>query len=192
MQIQYPMNFLIVGLGNIGPQYLFTRHNIGFMAVDYLAKQKDINFKTDRLASVASYKAKGHTIYLIKPTTFMNLSGKAVNHWLNFFKIEKENMLVLVDDLALPFETLRLKPKGSSGGHNGLKSIEEVLSSSEYPRLRMGIGSDFPKGRQADYVLSNFSETEFETIPFILDKTSEIIESFCFEGLTQTMNKYNQ
>jgi PTH1 family peptidyl-tRNA hydrolase len=192
MQIQYPMNFLIVGLGNIGPQYLFTRHNIGFMAVDYLAKQKDINFKTDRLASVASYKAKGHTIYLIKPTTFMNLSGKAVNHWLNFFKIEKENMLVLVDDLALPFETLRLKPKGSSGGHNGLKSIEEVLSSSEYPRLRMGIGSDFPKGRQADYVLSNFSETEFETIPFILDKTSEIIESFCFEGLTKTMNKYNQ
>jgi PTH1 family peptidyl-tRNA hydrolase len=192
MQIQYPMNFLIVGLGNIGPQYLFTRHNIGFMAVDYLAKQKDINFKTDRLASLASYKAKGHTIYLIKPTTFMNLSGKAVNHWLNFFKIEKENMLVLVDDLALPFETLRLKPKGSSGGHNGLKSIEEVLSSSEYPRLRMGIGSDFPKGRQADYVLSNFSETEFETIPFILDKTSEIIESFCFEGLTQTMNKYNQ
>jgi PTH1 family peptidyl-tRNA hydrolase len=192
MQIQYPMNFLIVGLGNIGPQYLFTRHNIGFMAVDYLAKQKDINFKTDRLASVASYKAKGHTIYLIKPTTFMNLSGKAVNHWLNFYKIEKENMLVLVDDLALPFETLRLKPKGSSGGHNGLKSIEEVLSSSEYPRLRMGIGSDFPKGRQADYVLSNFSETEFETIPFILDKTSEIIESFCFEGLTKTMNKYNQ
>jgi PTH1 family peptidyl-tRNA hydrolase len=192
MQIQYPMNFLIVGLGNIGPQYLFTRHNIGFMAVDYLAKQKDINFKTDRLASVASYKAKGHTIYLIKPTTFMNLSGKAVNHWLNFFKIEKENMLVLVDDLALPFETLRLKPKGSSGGHNGLKSIEEVLSSSEYPRLRMGIGSDFPKGRQADYVLSNFSETEFETIPFIVDKTSEIIESFCFEGLTKTMNKYNQ
>lgn len=192
MQIQYPMNFLIVGLGNIGPQYLFTRHNIGFMAVDYLAKQKEINFKTDRLASVTSYKAKGHTIYLIKPTTFMNLSGKAVNHWLNFFKIEKENMLVLVDDLALPFETLRLKPKGSSGGHNGLKSIEEVLSSSEYPRLRMGIGSDFPKGRQADYVLSNFSETEFETIPFILDKTSEIIESFCFEGLTKTMNKYNQ
>ena len=192
MQIQYPMNFLIVGLGNIGPQYLFTRHNIGFMAVDYLAKQKDINFKTDRLASVASYKAKGQTIYLIKPTTFMNLSGKAVNHWLNFFKIEKENMLVLVDDLALPFETLRLKPKGSSGGHNGLKSIEEVLSSFEYPRLRMGIGSDFPKGRQADYVLSNFSETEFETIPFILDKTSEIIESFCFEGLTKTMNKYNQ
>ena len=192
MQIQYPMNFLIVGLGNIGPQYLFTRHNIGFMAVDYLAKQKVINFKTDRLASVASYKEKGHTIYLIKPTTFMNLSGKAVNHWLNFYKIEKENMLVLVDDLALPFETLRLKPKGSSGGHNGLKSIEEVLSGSEYPRLRMGIGSDFPKGRQADYVLSNFSNAELETIPFILDKTAEIIESFCVEGLTKTMNKYNQ
>jgi PTH1 family peptidyl-tRNA hydrolase len=186
------MNFLIVGLGNIGPQYLFTRHNIGFMAVDYLAKQKDLSFKTDRLASVASYKLKGNTIYLIKPTTFMNLSGKAVNHWLNFYKIEKENLLVLVDDLALPFETLRLKPKGSSGGHNGLKSIEEVLGGSEYPRLRMGIGSDFPKGRQADYVLSNFPDAELATIPFILDKTAEIIETFCAEGLTKTMNKYNQ
>jgi PTH1 family peptidyl-tRNA hydrolase len=192
MKIQYPMNFLIVGLGNIGPQYLFTRHNIGFMAVDFLAKQKDISFKTDRLASIASYKEKGNTIYLIKPTTFMNLSGKAVNHWLSYYKIEKENMLVLVDDLAIPFDTLRLKPKGSSGGHNGLKSIEGVLGSTEYPRLRMGIGSDFAKGRQADYVLSNFSDSELETIPFILDKTAEIIESFCAEGLTKTMNKYNQ
>jgi PTH1 family peptidyl-tRNA hydrolase len=186
------MNFLIVGLGNIGPQYLFTRHNIGFMAVDFLAKQKDITFKTDRYASVASYKLKGHNIYLIKPTTFMNLSGKAVNHWLSYYKIEKENMLVLVDDLALPFDTLRLKPKGSSGGHNGLKSIEGVIGGTEYPRLRMGIGSDFPKGRQADYVLSNFSSAELETIPFILDKTAEIIETFCVEGLTKTMNKYNQ
>jgi PTH1 family peptidyl-tRNA hydrolase len=186
------MNFLIVGLGNIGPQYLFTRHNIGFMAVDYLAKQKDLSFKIDRLASVSSYKLNGHTIYLIKPTTFMNLSGKAVNYWMSYYKIEKENILVLVDDLALPFETLRLKPKGSSGGHNGLKSIEEVLGGSEYPRLRMGIGSDFPKGRQADYVLSNFPEAELETIPFILDKTTEIIETFCSEGLTKTMNKYNQ
>jgi PTH1 family peptidyl-tRNA hydrolase len=192
MKIQYPMNFLIVGLGNIGPQYLFTRHNIGFMAVDFLAKQKDISFKTDRLASIASYKEKGNTIYLIKPTTFMNLSGKAVNHWLSYYKIEKENMLVLVDDLAIPFDTLRLKPKGSSGGHNGLKSIEGVLGSTEYPRLRMGIGSDFAKGRQADYVLSNFSDSELETIPFVLDKTAEIIESFCAEGLTKTMNKYNQ
>ena len=192
MKIQYPMNFLIVGLGNIGPQYLFTRHNIGFMAVDFLAKQKDISFKTDRLASITSYKEKGNTIYLIKPTTFMNLSGKAVNHWLSYYKIEKENMLVLVDDLAIPFDTLRLKPKGSSGGHNGLKSIEGVLGSTEYPRLRMGIGSDFAKGRQADYVLSNFSDSELETIPFVLDKTAEIIESFCAEGLTKTMNKYNQ
>jgi PTH1 family peptidyl-tRNA hydrolase len=192
MKIQYPMNFLIVGLGNIGPQYLFTRNNIGFLAVDFLAKQKDISFKTDRLASIASYKEKGNTIYLIKPTTFMNLSGKAVNHWLSYYKIEKENMLVLVDDLAIPFDTLRLKPKGSSGGHNGLKSIEGVLGSTEYPRLRMGIGSDFAKGRQADYVLSNFSDSELETIPFVLDKTAEIIESFCAEGLTKTMNKYNQ
>ena len=185
------MNFLIVGLGNIGPQYLFTRHNIGFMAVDYLAKQKDINFKTDRLASVASYKEKGHTIYLIKPTTFMNLSGKAVNHWLNFYKIEKENMLVLVDDLALPFETLRLKPKGSSGGHNGLKSIEEVLSGSEYPRLRMGIGDNFPKGRQVDYVLGRFTQQELDVLPEIMDKAISMALGFCTVGIVHTMTQFN-
>lgn len=185
------MNFLIVGLGNIGSKYVFTRHNFGFMAVDHLAKRKDIQFKTDRLANVASYKIKDHSIYLIKPTTFMNLSGKAVNYWLNYFNIEKENLLVLVDDLGIPFDNLRLKSKGSSGGHNGLKSIDEVLNDSEYPRLRMGIGSDFPKGMQAYYVLSNFSDVELEMIPSILDKTTEIIETFCVEGLIKTMNKYN-
>ena len=186
------MNFLIVGLGNIGIEYLLTRHNIGFMAVDYLAKQKDIQFKVDRLGAIASYKLKGHTLTLLKPSTFMNLSGKAVNYWTQQLKIEKERLLILTDDIALPFETLRLKPKGSSGGHNGLKSIEETLSSQEYARLRMGIGADFAKGRQAEFVLSNFSEDEIGLIPFILNRSNEIIDSFCLQGIQQTMNKYNQ
>jgi peptidyl-tRNA hydrolase, PTH1 family len=186
------MNFLIVGLGNIGPEYLFTRHNIGFMAVDYLAKTKDVSFKQDRLGAITSYKLKGHVIYLLKPSTFMNLSGKAVNYWCQQLKIEKERLLILTDDIALPYETLRLKPKGSSGGHNGLKSIEGVLQTQEYGRLRMGIGADFAKGRQADFVLSNFNEDEIGLIPFILNRSNEIIDSFCLEGIQQTMNKYNQ
>jgi PTH1 family peptidyl-tRNA hydrolase len=186
------MNYLIVGLGNIGPEYLFTRHNIGFMAVDYLAKQKEISFSNDRLGSIASYRLKGNHIYLLKPNTFMNLSGKAVKYWSKELKIEKEQVLILTDDIALPFETLRLKPKGSAGGHNGLKSVEESLETQEYARLRMGVGSEFSKGRQVDYVLGKFSTNEFEVIPFILDKTSLFIENFCLEGIQKTMNKYNQ
>ena len=186
------MNYLIVGLGNIGPEYLFTRHNIGFMAVDYLARQKDIKFSTDRLGSITSYKLKGKTIYLLKPNTYMNLSGKSVLYWSQQLKIENERLLILTDDIALPLETLRLKPKGSSGGHNGLKSIEATLNTQEYARLRMGIGSDFAKGRQADFVLSNFSEDEIGLIPFILNRSNEIIDSFCLQGIHQTMNKYNQ
>jgi PTH1 family peptidyl-tRNA hydrolase len=186
------MNYLIVGLGNIGPEYLFTRHNIGFMALDYLAKQKDLKFSNERLGSISLYKLKGNTIYLLKPNTFMNLSGKSVNYWMQQLKIEKENLLILVDDIALPYDTLRLKPKGSAGGHNGLKSIEATLATQEYARLRMGVGDDFPKGRQADYVLSNFSITELDNIPLILDRTSSFIENFCLEGIQKTMNKYNQ
>ena len=192
MQIQYPMNFLIVGLGNIGPQYLFTRHNIGFMAVDYLAKQKDINFKTDRLASVASYKEKGHTIYLIKPTTFMNLSGKALNYWMQELKIPIENVLVIVDDLALPFGTIRLKPKGSSAGHNGLKNIEQTLGHNNYPRIRFGIGDSFPKGRQVDYVLSGFDPEEQAELPSLIDRSIEMIYSFVSAGAELTMTRLNK
>lgn len=186
------MNFLIVGLGNIGPEYLFTRHNIGFMALDYLAKEKSIQFTQDRLGAVTSYKLKGHQIHLLKPSTFINLSGKAVNYWCQQLKIETDRLLILTDDIALPFETLRLKPKGSSGGHNGLKSIEATLNTQEYARLRMGIGAEFSKGRQADFVLSNFSEDEIGLIPFILNRSNEIIDSFCLQGIQQTMNKYNQ
>lgn len=186
------MNFLIVGLGNIGIEYLLTRHNIGFMAVDYLAKQKDISFKVDRLGAIASYKLKGKTITLLKPSTFMNLSGKALNYWMQQLKIPKEQVLVLVDDIALPLDTLRLKPKGSSGGHNGLKNIEAVLGTQEYARLRMGIGDDFAKGKQVDFVLGNFTDKELEQLPLILDRSVQIIESFCMEGIQQTMNKFNQ
>lgn len=186
------MNYLIVGLGNIGPEYLFTRHNIGFMAIDFLAKKREANFKQDRLGAITNYKLKGHQIYLLKPSTFMNLSGKSVNYWCQQLKIEIDRLLILTDDLALPYETLRLKPKGSSGGHNGLKSIEETLHTAEYARLRMGIGSDFAKGRQADFVLSNFNEEELGHIPFVLDRSNDMIETFCLEGIQQTMNKYNQ
>lgn len=186
------MNYLIVGLGNIGPEYLFTRHNIGFMALDYLSKQKEISFSNDRLGSIANFRLKGHQIHLLKPNTFMNLSGKAVNYWCQQLKIERENLLILTDDIALPFETIRLKPKGSAGGHNGLKSIEASLNTQEYARLRIGVGSEFSKGRQVDYVLGNFTEKEFEIIPSILERTNTIIENFCLEGLQKTMNKYNQ
>ena len=186
------MNYLLVGLGNIGPEYELTRHNIGFLTLDRLADKEGATWKSDRLAFKSEFKHKGRTIHLVKPTTYMNLSGKAVNYWMKTLNIPKENVLVLVDDVAIPFEKLRMRPKGSAAGHNGLKNIEELCGGQDYPRLRMGIGDNFPKGRQADYVLSNFSNAELETIPFILDKTAEIIESFCAEGLTKTMNKYNQ
>lgn len=186
------MNYLIVGLGNIGPEYLFTRHNIGFMAIDYLAKQKEVKFTADRLGSISSYKIKGKTIYLLKPNTYMNLSGKSVLYWSQQLKIDLDRLLIVLDDIALTFETIRLKPKGSNGGHNGLKSIESSLMTTEYGRLRMGIGSDFPKGRQADYVLSNFETKELEQISLVLDRSSEMIEKFCLEGIQQTMNIFNQ
>lgn len=162
------------------------------MALDYLAKQKDLKFSNVRLGSICQYKLKGNVIHLLKPNTFMNLSGKSVNYWMQQLKIEKDNLLILVDDIALPYDTLRLKPKGSAGGHNGLKSIEATLATQEYARLRMGVGDDFPKGRQADYVLSNFSSTELDNIPLILGRTSSFIENFCLEGIQKTMNKYNQ
>ena len=186
------MNYLLVGLGNIGPEYELTRHNIGFLTLDRLADKEGATWKSDRLAFKSEFKHKGRTIHLVKPTTYMNLSGKAVNYWMKTLNIPKENVLVLVDDVAIPFEKLRMRPKGSAAGHNGLKNIEETLSSQEYARLRMGIGADFAKGRQAEFVLSNFSEDEIGLIPFILNRSNEIIDSFCLQGIHQTMNKYNQ
>ncbi len=186
------MKYLIVGLGNIGPEYLLTRHNVGFMALDRLAGELETKFSMERLAYYTEIKHKGKQIHLIKPTTFMNLSGKAVNYWMKELKIEKENILVITDDLALPYGKLRMKPKGSHGGHNGLRNIQEILNTPEYSRLRFGVGDDFGKGRQIEYVLGNFTGEQLEQLPEYLDRTSEMILSFCLQGLDKTMNQFNQ
>lgn len=186
------MKYLIVGLGNIGPEYRDTRHNIGFMIADALAKQAQVSFSTMRHASYTELTYKGRKIHLIKPTTYMNLSGKAVNYWMNELKIPLENMLVLVDDLALPFETIRIKPKGSAAGHNGLKSIEAMLGSVNYARLRFGIGDSYPKGRQVDYVLGGFDEDEQPALPALIDRSIEMIQSFVSVGAELTMTRFNK
>lgn len=187
-----PMKYLIVGLGNIGPEYELTRHNVGFLIVDRLADKKSLSWSSDRLAFRADYSYKGRQIHLIKPTTYMNLSGKAVNYWMKTFKIPKEKVLVVVDDIALPFGKLRLKAKGSAAGHNGLKNIEELTGGQDYARLRFGIGDDFPKGRQIDYVLGRWTQQEIEALPGPMDKAIDMITSFCTIGLEQTMNQFNR
>lgn len=183
--------FLIVGLGNIGDEYENTRHNIGFTILDTIAKENNIKFIVDKLASVATYKFKGKTLILIKPSTYMNLSGKAVNYWLQIEKIQKENMLVLTDDLALPFGTLRMKGKGSDGGHNGLKNIQETLATSEYARLRFGVGNEFSKGKQVDYVLGKWEQEETKALEPRIKMAIEMIQSFAAIGLARTMSAYN-
>src|ERR1700728_3679393 len=158
------MNYLIVGLGNIGEEYQETRHNVGFKIVDALAGQNKASFTLDRLAHYASYKTRGKTVHLIKPTTYMNLSGKAVRYWMQELKIPEQQMLVVLDDLALPFGTLRMKVKGSDGGHNGLKDIDATLGNNNYPRLRFGIGSNFQKGTQVNYVLGKWTVEETKAL----------------------------
>ncbi|MFY0592395.1 aminoacyl-tRNA hydrolase [Roseivirga sp.] len=185
------MKYLIVGLGNIGPEYELTRHNIGFLTLDRLADQKDCKFEVSRLASHTDFKFKGRSVHLIKPTTYMNLSGKAMKFWMNELKIPKENVLVVVDDIAIPFGKLRMRGKGSSAGHNGLKNIEELTGGQNYARLKFGVGDDFPRGRQVDYVLSNFTKAEFEELPFSLDKAIDMILGFCSIGISRTMTQYN-
>ena len=185
------MKFLITGLGNPGAEYELTRHNVGFLVLDQLADKQGASFEIDRLAEKAEFKHKGRTIHLIKPTTFMNLSGKAIAYWLQELKIEKENLLVVVDDIALPFGSLRLRTKGSSAGHNGLKNIELILNGQQYSRLRVGVGDTFHKGQQSDYVLSNFTQPEFETLPNIITKANEMILSFCTIGGERTMSLFN-
>lgn len=185
------MKYLIAGLGNIGPEYELTRHNIGFLTLDRLADQKEVRFEMDRLAYHCEISHKARKIHLIKPTTYMNLSGKAIKHWMNVLKIPIENVLVVVDDLALPFGKLRMRAKGSSAGHNGLKNIEQLLGGQNYARLKYGIGDDFPKGRQVDYVLSRFSEQEFSELPISMDKAIEMIFGFCTIGPVRTMNQFN-
>ena len=185
------MKYLIAGLGNIGSEYDDTRHNIGFMVLDSLAKDKGLNFEQDRHVFKTSFKFKGREFHLIKPTTYMNLSGKAVKYWMDKLKIPKENLLVITDDIALPVAKLRLKPKGSAGGHNGLKNIEELLQSNVYPRLKFGVGDDFPKGRQADYVLGKFVGDEKIDVSLSIDKAKEVVTSFALQGVPNTMNQYN-
>lgn len=185
------MKFLIAGLGNIGPEYELTRHNIGFLTMDRMADNHGFAFTTSRLADKAEFKYKGKQLHLIKPNTYMNLSGKAIAYWLQELKIPKENLLVVVDEIALPFGVQRLRAKGSSAGHNGLKNIEATLSGQDYARLRMGIGSEFAKGKQVDYVLSNFGPEEIHALPAIMDKAIETVFSFCTIGVERAMNIHN-
>ncbi|HJG76803.1 aminoacyl-tRNA hydrolase [Phocaeicola barnesiae] len=185
------MKYLIVGLGNIGDEYRETRHNIGFMVLDALAKASNIVFKDGRYGATTTLSVKGRQLILLKPSTYMNLSGNAVRYWMQQEKIPLENVLVVVDDLALPFGSLRLKGKGSDAGHNGLKHIAATLGTQNYARLRFGIGNDFPKGAQVDYVLGNFDEEDRKQMPERLELAGEIIKSFCLAGLNLTMNQYN-
>jgi PTH1 family peptidyl-tRNA hydrolase len=185
------MKFLIAGLGNPGSEYELTRHNIGFLVLDQLADKNLAAFTLGRHAEKSEIKYKGRTLHLIKPTTYMNLSGKAVHYWMNELGIPREHVLVVMDDIALPFGSLRLRPKGSSAGHNGLKNIEQLLSGQDYPRLRFGVGDNFHKGQQADYVLSNFTKEEFDKLPMLIDKACEMILSFTTQGIERTMSQFN-
>lgn len=185
------MKFLIVGLGNIGSEYENTRHNIGFKILDAFAKASGIFFSANRLGDVAETKVKGKTLILLKPSTYMNLSGKAVNYWMQQENIPVENVLIITDDLALPLGTIRLKGKGSDGGHNGLKSIQEMLQTTNYARLRFGIGSEFGKGQQVNYVLGQWNEEELKTLNERIDLATQVITSFCSAGLDNTMSAFN-
>lgn len=186
------MKFLIVGLGNIGPEYALTRHNAGFMVLDRLAAQYGFDFAMTRLAYTAKWQHKGKQLFFVKPTTYMNLSGRAVLYYMKQENIPLENILIITDDKDLPFGKLRLKPKGSPGGHNGLRSIDEALNASEYARLRVGIGNSFSKGRQVDFVLGQFPEDEMIQLPAYLDRAGNAVLTFCTMGIQTAMNNYNQ
>lgn len=183
--------FLIVGLGNIGTEYEQTRHNIGFKIVEHLATKKEQPFITLKLGALTQFNYKGRKFYLLKPSTYMNLSGKAVKYWMEKESIPTENLMVICDDINLPFGTIRIKPSGSDGGHNGLKSINEHLNTSQYVRFRFGIGAEFSKGQQSNYVLGEWSETELEKLPERLNKAIEVITSFGTAGINNTMNTFN-
>jgi len=183
--------FLIIGLGNIGAEYANTRHNVGFKILDALAGASNISFEPNRYADTAKLKIKGRPVTLVKPTTYMNLSGKAVNYYLQAEKIEPENILIVTDDLALPFGTLRMRTKGSDGGHNGLKHIIQTLNSSQFTRIRFGVGNEFSKGNQVDYVLGEWSSEEEEQLKERIETSIEMVKSFVAIGASQTMTQYN-
>ena len=185
------MKFLIVGLGNIGDEYAHTRHNIGFDVVNAFVQKHGGSFRVDRLAYVADIKWKRKTFICVCPTTYMNLSGKAVKYWMDKEKVLLENTLVVVDDLALPLSKIRVKPGGSDAGHNGLKSLQEVLGTRDYPKLRFGIGSDYPKGHQSDFVLGKWKKEEEPLVKLKIQQATEIIEIFAAQGITTAMNQVN-
>lgn len=190
--VQHPMKkYLIVGLGNIGEKYAETRHNIGFKILDELASKEAISFESEKLGAISTFKFKGRTFILLKPSTYMNLSGKAVKYWLTKENIPIENLLVICDDLNLDFGAIRLKAKGSDGGHNGLKDITAVLQTQEYARFRFGVGSEFSKGRQVDFVLGEWDKNELNSLPERLDRSAELVKSFGTAGLNITMNTFN-
>lgn len=186
------MKYLIVGLGNIGDEYRDTRHNIGFRVLDAFAKASNVVFSDGRYGATATLSLKGRQLILLKPSTYMNLSGNAVRYWMQQEKVSLENVLIVVDDLALPFGALRLKGKGSDAGHNGLKHIAATLGTQNYARLRFGIGNDFPRGGQIDFVLGQFTEEDMKTMDERVTMAIDIIKSFCLAGLDITMNQYNK
>lgn len=183
--------YLVVGLGNIGEKYANTRHNIGFKILDFLAKNESLSFETVKLGDKTNYKIKGRSVIFLKPSTYMNLSGKAVKYWLEKEKIPLQNLLVVTDDLNIPFGTLRLKTKGSDGGHNGLKDIQDKLQTTKYNRFRFGISDSFSKGRQVDYVLGDWNEEENSKLDERLTMAVELIKSFVLAGVSHTMNEFN-
>ncbi|MBP5210270.1 MAG: aminoacyl-tRNA hydrolase [Bacteroidales bacterium] len=185
------MNYLIVGLGNIGAEYASTRHNMGFMVLDALAGASNIVFQTERYGDIATFSLKGRKVTLLKPSTYVNLSGKAVRYWMEEMNVPMENLLVVLDDIAIPFGTIRMRKRGSDGGHNGLKSIDYCLISDDYARLRIGLGHGFGEGGQIDFVLGELIPEEKEILPEVLSTASEAIKSFVLEGVDNAMNKYN-
>ena len=185
------MKYLIVGLGNIGDEYANTRHNIGFMAIDRFAAKHDVVWADKRYGFVGKCRVKNAELVLLKPSTYMNLSGNAVRYWLNEENIPVENMLVIVDDLNLPFGTIRIRKQGSDGGHNGLKHIQQVLGTPNYSRVRFGIGNEFTRGAQINFVLGSWTDEEKKILDERLDRIAEIIPSFCLQGVDRTMNQYN-
>lgn len=185
------VKYLIAGLGNPGPEYMHTRHNIGFEVVDSLARKLEISFSSVKKAWIAEGRYRSRNIVLLKPSTYMNLSGEAVRYWLNEMKIPVENLLVISDELALPFGTLRMRPGGNPAGHNGLISIMECLNTADFARLRFGIGSNFPRGRQSDYVLGHWSSDEVKALPELISKSEEMVTTFATQGIQKAMNAYN-
>ncbi|WP_289060738.1 aminoacyl-tRNA hydrolase [uncultured Zobellia sp.] len=183
--------YLIIGLGNIGSEYTETRHNIGFKILDALANDASFSFETAKLGDIGLFKIKGRSVLCLKPSTYMNLSGKALKYWMDKENIPLENVLVITDDINLEFGTIRLKTKGSNGGHNGLKDIQNVLQTTNYNRLRFGVGADFGKGRQVEYVLGEWTETEKNALTERYEKTTELIKSFVLAGVARTMNQFN-